>query len=150
MVFHNPLSGSSTATLVRSSPGIFPPNFDEAGVDPVVFRRRGRQPSRGRRHHTIEFWSKLHKIKKILVRWEGGCAPGAPPWIRHCEGFEKKLVTWRIRSRLDLALKSRISYSVAGQRGRPLRTKFFLISCSFWENLYAGVPAWRVGLPLLG
>ena len=33
------------------------------------------------------------------------------------------------------------------QAGRPLRTKFFLISCSFWENLYIGAFPWRAGAP---
>ena len=34
--------------------------------------------------------------------------------------------------------------------GRPPRTKIFLISCSFWENLYVGASPWRVGAPSCG
>ena len=47
------------------------------------------------------------------------------------------------------------TFAVADPRGRPRRpprTKIFLISCSFSENLsnlYAGAPSWRVGaLPM--
>ena len=36
------------------------------------------------------------------------------------------------------------------QGGAPLRTKIFLFSCSFWENLCIGAFPWRVGAPSYG
>ena len=32
----------------------------------------------------------------------------------------------------------------------PLQSKIFLISCSFWENVYVGTFPWRVGTPPTG
>ena len=47
---------------------------------------------------------------------------------------------------------NQLLFAVADPRGRPpLRTKIFLISCSFLggnlANFYVGAPSWRVGAP---
>ena len=50
---------------------------------------------------------------------------------------------------ITLTPKSAKQLRIQGGAPRP-RTKIFLISCSFWENLYVGAFPWRVGAASYG
>ena len=75
-----------------------------------------------------KFFQKLHKI-------EGIWTPGARPKFYYIDP--------------PLHTNCHIRYS-QWRADPPLRTNIFLISCSFWENLYVGAFPWRVGAPSYG
>ena len=68
----------------------FPPKFWWGRGGSSISRRRGRQPSRGRCHHT-NIPKNCIKLRKYWYGGGRGTCTGGAPWIRHCEGFEKKL-----------------------------------------------------------
>ena len=105
--------------------------------------------------------SKYDFLPKTAWKWTNLDPQGACPWcpLRSANGIMyepyMKVPNHYMLEPCMGAVQSHtvfLSWTSGGsKRGcSPLRTKIFLISCSFWENLYVGAFPWRVGTPSYG